>query len=161
MLGRGLRTFSWRPGKRIIICSVPRNDGARWTCIPPRRRPRPGRPDQAVPGTLACGGSQVCRLYGETHHPTGDKDQGDRAGIGRHAAEAGRRTARRGHRSRPQLGHGVPARAAWPRCNPGTGTPRRTARPRPRRGETGMPGTATTTQRRCAAGSRNWSWRTR
>ena len=25
----------------------------------------------------------------ETHHPTGDEDQGDRTGAGRHAAEAG------------------------------------------------------------------------
>ena len=31
----------------------------------------------------------------------------------------------------------------------------------PRRDEAGMPGTATMTWRRCAAGSRNWSWRTR
>ena len=36
----------------------------------------------------------VCWPYGETHHPTGDKDQGDRTGAGRHAAEAGRPTAR-------------------------------------------------------------------
>ena len=35
--GRGLRTFSWRLSERIIICSVPRNDGARWNCISPRR----------------------------------------------------------------------------------------------------------------------------
>ena len=54
----------------------------------------PGLSDQTTPGTLACGGSPVCRPYGETHHPVGDKDQGDRAGAGRHAAEAGRPTAR-------------------------------------------------------------------
>ncbi len=39
---------------------------------------------------------------------------------------------------------------------------RNAARPTsPRRDEAGMPGTATTTRRRCAAGSRSWSWRTR
>ena len=32
-----VRTFSWRPSERIIICPVPRNDSARWTCAPPRR----------------------------------------------------------------------------------------------------------------------------
>ena len=35
--GRGLRTFSWRLNERIIICSVPRKDSARWSCISPRR----------------------------------------------------------------------------------------------------------------------------
>ena len=44
-----------------------------------------GPSDQAVPGTLAGKGSQVCRPYGETHHPTGDEDQGDRTDAGRHA----------------------------------------------------------------------------
>lgn len=67
----------------------------------------PGPSDQAVPGTLAGKGSRVCRPYGETHHPAGDEDQGDRTGAGRHAAEAGRRTARRGPRSGPQPGQGV------------------------------------------------------
>lgn len=36
-----------------------------------------------MPGTLAGKGFQVCRPYGETHHPTGDEDQGDRTGAGR------------------------------------------------------------------------------
>ena len=40
---------------------------------------------------LADKGCPVCRPYGQTHHPTGDKDQDDRAGAGRHVAEAGRR----------------------------------------------------------------------
>ena len=31
------QTFSWRLNERIIVCSVPRNDSARWTCISPRR----------------------------------------------------------------------------------------------------------------------------
>ena len=44
-----------------------------------------GLSGQAVPGTLAGKGFQVCRPYGETHHPTGDEDQGDRTGTGRHA----------------------------------------------------------------------------
>ena len=34
---KGLRTFSWRLNERIIICSVPRKDSARWSCISPRR----------------------------------------------------------------------------------------------------------------------------
>ena len=43
-------------------------------------------------------------------------------------------------------------KAAWPRCDPGTGTP---ARPtNPRRGEAGMPGTATMTRRRCGGACR-------
>lgn len=44
-----------------------------------------GLSGQAVPGTLAGKGSQVCRPYGETHHPAGNEDQGDRTGAGRHA----------------------------------------------------------------------------
>ena len=43
----------------------------------------PGLSDQAVPGTLSGKGSPVCRPYGQTHHPTGDEDQGDRTGTGR------------------------------------------------------------------------------
>ena len=39
--------------------------------------------DQAVPGTPAGEGSPVCRPYDQTHHPPGDKDQGDRTGAGR------------------------------------------------------------------------------
>ena len=38
----------------------------------------PGLSDQAVPGTPAGEGSPVCRSYGGTHHPAGDKGQGDR-----------------------------------------------------------------------------------
>ena len=45
----------------------------------------PGSSDQAVTGTLAGKGSRVCRPYGQTHHPTGDEDQDDRTGAGRHA----------------------------------------------------------------------------
>lgn len=58
---------------------------------------------------LADKGFPVCRPYGQTHHPTGDKDQGDRAGAGRHAAEAGRRTAQREHRRGPQKSGRIPA----------------------------------------------------
>ena len=36
-------------------------------------------------GTPAGKGSRACRPYGETHHPTGDGDQGNRTGVGRHA----------------------------------------------------------------------------
>ena len=66
-----------------------------------------GLSDQTVSGTLAGDGSPVCRPYGQTHHPTGDEDQGDRTGAGRHAMEAGRRTVRRGRRRGPQPGQGV------------------------------------------------------
>ncbi|WP_294686031.1 transposase [uncultured Bifidobacterium sp.] len=38
-----------------------------------------------MPGTPAGKGSRACRPYGETHHPTGDGDQGNRTGVGRHA----------------------------------------------------------------------------
>ena len=61
----------------------------------------PGLSDQAVPGTPVGEGSPVCRSYGGTHHPAGDKGQGDRNRC--RAAEAGRRTARRGRRSGPRL----------------------------------------------------------
>lgn len=57
-----------------------------------------GIPDQAVPGTLAGKGSPVCWPYVQTHHPAGDKNEDDRTGAGRHAAEVGRRTARCGRR---------------------------------------------------------------
>lgn len=56
----------------------------------------PGLSDQAVLGTPVGEGSPVCRSYGGTHHPAGDKGQGDRNRC--RAAEAGRRTARRGRR---------------------------------------------------------------
>ena len=36
-VGRGLRTFSWRPNGRIFVCSVLRNESVRWSCISPRR----------------------------------------------------------------------------------------------------------------------------
>jgi len=36
----------------------------------------PGLSDQAVPGTPVGEGSPVCRSYGGTHHPAGDKGQG-------------------------------------------------------------------------------------
>ena len=38
----GCGRFFWRLDERIIVCPVPGNDGAWWTCIPPRRWPRPG-----------------------------------------------------------------------------------------------------------------------
>lgn len=50
--------------------------------------------DQAVPGTLAGEGSPSCRAYEEPHHPLGNRAEGDRTGIGRHAAEASRPSAR-------------------------------------------------------------------
>ena len=44
-------------------------------------------------------------------------------------------------------------------CDSGTGTPRRAASPRPP--AAGRPPSTMTMPRLCAAGSRNWSWRTR
>ena len=44
-----------------------------------------GLSDLAVSGMLSGKGSPVCRPYGQTHHPAGDGDQGDRTGAGRHA----------------------------------------------------------------------------
>lgn len=108
-----VRTFSWRLDERIIVCPVPGNDGAWWTCIFRHADGRgpggraPGLSDWAVPGMPAGKGSRVCRPYGEIHHPAGDGDQGDRTGAGRHTAEAGRRTARRGRRRGPRPGQGV------------------------------------------------------
>ena len=65
----------------------------------------PGLSDQAVPGTLAGEGSPVCRPYGGTHHPAGNKDQGDRTGAGRHARK----------RAAELLGTGVGAVNHWVR----------------------------------------------
>ena len=56
-------------------------------------------------GTLAGGGSRACRPYGETHHPAGNKDQGDRTGAGRHARK----------RAAELLGTGVGAVNHWVR----------------------------------------------
>ena len=55
-----VRTFSWRLDERIIVCPVPGNDGAWWTCIPPRRWPRPGWPSAWVirPGSAWNAGRQ-------------------------------------------------------------------------------------------------------
>ena len=58
-------------------------------------------------GALAGDGFPVCWPYGQTHHPTGDQAKGGRAGAGRHAAEAGRQTARRERRRGAWLGQGV------------------------------------------------------
>ena len=119
-----------------------------------------GIPDQTVPGTLAGEGSQVCWPYGETHHPLETRTKAIELVLG---GMQQKQTARRLGVSIGAVHNWVKAyrEAAWPRCRPGTGTPRRTARPRPHRVEAGMPGTATTTRRRCAAGSRSWNWRTR
>ena len=67
-----------------------------------------GLSDQAVSGALAGDGFPVCWPYGQTHHPTGDQAKGSRAGAGRHAAEAGRQTARRERRRGAWRGLGVP-----------------------------------------------------
>ncbi|WP_340466899.1 helix-turn-helix domain-containing protein [Bifidobacterium pseudocatenulatum] len=56
-----------------------------------------------MPGTLAGEGSRVCRPYGETHHPAGNEDQGDRTGAGRHARK----------RAAERFGAGVGAIRNW------------------------------------------------
>lgn len=89
----------------------------------------PGLSDQAVPGTPAGEGSPVCRSYGGTHHPAGDKDQGDRNRC--RAAEAGRRTARRGRRSGPRPGRGV--RGGMAALRAGNGNAGQADKPAPRR----------------------------
>ena len=48
---------------------------------------------------------RACRSYGETHHPAGDGDQGDRTGAGRHARK----------RAAERLGAGVGAVPHWVR----------------------------------------------
>lgn len=63
--------------------------------------------DQAVPGTLAGEGSPLRWAYEEPHHPHGNQAEGDRTGIGRHAAETSRPAARRGRGRRGPLGQGV------------------------------------------------------
>lgn len=63
--------------------------------------------DQAVLGTLAGEGSPSCRAYEEPHHPHGNQAEGDRTGIGRHAAEASRPAVRRERGRRGPLGQGV------------------------------------------------------
>ena len=89
----------------------------------------PGLSDQAVPGTPVGEGSPVCRSYGGTHHPAGDKGQGDRNRC--RAAEAGRRTARRGRRSGPRPGRGVQGGMAALRA--GNGNAGQDDKPAPRR----------------------------
>lgn len=107
-----VRTFSWRLDERIIVCPVPGNDGAWWTCIPPRRWPRPGWPSAWVirPGSAWNAGRQrIPGMPAIWPDPSSRwrRGQGDRTGAGRHAAEAGRRTARRGRRRGPRPGQGV------------------------------------------------------
>ena len=89
----------------------------------------PGLSDQAVLGTPVGEGSPVCRSYGGTHHPAGDKGQGDRNRC--RAAEAGRRTARRGRRSGPRPGRGVQGGMAALRA--GNGNAGQADKPAPRR----------------------------
>lgn len=97
-------TFSWRLDGRIIVCPVPGSGGAWWTCIPPRRWPRPGWSSawDTRPGSARDAGRQ--RIPGMPAIWPGPSSRrrrggrGDRTGAGRHAVEAGRRTVRRGRR---------------------------------------------------------------
>ena len=66
-----------------------------------------GHPTRQRP---ACRLAADPRHAGETHHPTGDKNKGDRTDAGRHTRKQDARTARREHRSRPQPGQDIPRR---------------------------------------------------
>lgn len=117
--------------------------------------------DQAVPGTPAGEGSPSCRAYEEPHHPHGNQAEGDRTGIGRHAAEASRPAARRERGRRGPFWvktYREGGMAALPPEN--RNAARRTAGRRRSRGVT-TPPAMTVTWRRCTAGSGNWSWGTR
>ena len=91
-----------------------------------------GPSDQAVPGMLAGGGSSVCWPYGQNHHPTEDKNEGDRTGAGRHARK----------QAAERLGVSVGVVHNWVKAH--------------REG-----GTAALKPRNRNVGSRIWSWRTR
>lgn len=91
--------------------------------------------------------------------PLETRAKGGRAGVGRHAAEAGRPGTRRGRRRRPQPGRGMPQGRHGRRCRPGTGTPRRAAGPRPP--AAGRPPSTPAMPGPRAAGSGNRSRRTR
>ena len=70
---------------------------------------------------LALAGDGLYAGYGQPIIPLGAGRKGSRAGAGRHAAEEGRRTARRGR----CMASGRTARAAWPRCSQKQELPRR------------------------------------
>ena len=86
-----------------------------------------GYPTKPVPGTLAGGGSPVCRPYDPTHHPTGDKGprQSNRCRVACSRSGPPNGSARASERS--TTGSRRTAKAEWPRCRPETRTPRRTA----------------------------------
>lgn len=64
-------TFSWRLDGRIFVCPVPGSGGAWWTCIPPRRWPRPGWSSAWVvrPGSARNAGRQRIGYAGHMARP--------------------------------------------------------------------------------------------
>lgn len=86
-----------------------------------------GYPTRPVLGTLAGGGSPVCRPYDPPHHPTGDKGprQSNRCRVACSRSGPPNGSARASERS--TTGSRRTAKAEWPRCRPETRTPRRTA----------------------------------
>ncbi len=107
---KGLRTFSWRLNERISYVRSRGTAACGGAVFHHADDHGPGGEasglsDQAVPGTLAGEGSPVCRPYGETHHPAGNEDQGDRTGAGRHARK----------RAAGRLGAGLDAVHNWVR----------------------------------------------
>ncbi len=91
---RGVQKFSWRLNERIIVCPSPgkRRRAVKLHSTKPMATAqvveRLGYPTKQCPGTLVSIGPPACWPYGETRHPTGDENEGDRADIGQHATKA-------------------------------------------------------------------------
>lgn len=117
--------------------------------------------DQAVPGTPADEGSPSCRAYEESHHPHGNQTEGDRTGIGRHAAEASRPAARYERGRRGPFWVKTYREGGMAALPPGNRNAARRTAGRRRGRSVATPLAMTVTWRRCTAGSGNWSWGTR
>ena len=161
---RGLRTFSWRLNERIYRMFGPeeRQRAVDLYSATPMTTPggrAPGLSDQAVSGALAGDGSRVCRPYGETHHPTGNQDQGQSSWCWAACSRSGPPNGSARASARSQLSQGV-SRGRHGRV----AAQKQERQPDQQacdRDEAEMPGPSVMTWRRCAAGSRSWSWRTR
>lgn len=88
-----------------------------------------GLSGQAVLGTLAGGGSPVCRPYGQAHHPPGNEGQG-RSGWCRAACGGSRPPGNSAWASAPSAtGPGHAAGAAWPALQAGNRDAAQSGRP--------------------------------
>lgn len=87
--GKGPWTFSWRLNERIngMFSPEERRRAVELCFATPMTTAQVvkhlGLSDQTVPGTLAGKGFPACWPYGQTRHPIGDKNEGDRTGVGR------------------------------------------------------------------------------